>query len=79
VTGTAQTFTEVTLANLTRHDSGKYSCRPTEGKTDTIVVYIEDGEFPLCRHIYINIYTLIYFSIYLFIYLFAHLSYSLLQ
>ncbi|XP_031785708.1 uncharacterized protein LOC100115812 isoform X8 [Nasonia vitripennis] len=44
VTGTAQTFTEATLANLTWRDTGKYSCRPTEGKSDTIALYVEDGE-----------------------------------
>ncbi|XP_011501715.1 PREDICTED: uncharacterized protein LOC105365297 [Ceratosolen solmsi marchali] len=44
VTGTAQTFTEVTLANVTWQDSGKYTCRPTEGKADTIMVYVENGE-----------------------------------
>ncbi|OXU23989.1 hypothetical protein TSAR_016854 [Trichomalopsis sarcophagae] len=44
VTGTAQTFTEATLANLTWRDTGKYSCRPTEGKSDTIELYVEDGE-----------------------------------
>ncbi|XP_014213450.1 protein sidekick-1-like isoform X2 [Copidosoma floridanum] len=43
VTGMAQTFSEATLANVTGHDSGKYSCRPSEGKSDTIFVNVQDS------------------------------------
>ncbi|KAJ8683608.1 hypothetical protein QAD02_019400 [Eretmocerus hayati] len=44
VSSTAQTFSEATLANLTSQDSGRYTCRPVEGKSDSVVLHVKDGE-----------------------------------
>ncbi|XP_071867681.1 uncharacterized protein isoform X1 [Bombus fervidus] len=42
--GAARTVSELTLAAVTPHDVGKYSCRPTEGRTDTVMLIVEPGE-----------------------------------
>ncbi|KAG7206661.1 hypothetical protein KM043_000337 [Ampulex compressa] len=42
--GSARTVSELTLATVTLNDVGKYSCRPTEGRADTIVLIVEPGE-----------------------------------
>ncbi|KAL7301894.1 hypothetical protein TKK_0005493 [Trichogramma kaykai] len=44
VANTAQTLSEATLANLGKQDSGKYTCRPNEGKADSVLLYVQDGE-----------------------------------
>lgn len=41
--GAARTVSELTLAAVTPHDVGKYSCRPTEGRTDTVMLIVEPG------------------------------------
>lgn len=41
--GAARTVSELTLAAVTPNDVGKYSCRPTEGRTDTVVLIVEPG------------------------------------
>ena len=41
--GATQTVSEVTLAAVTQDDMGKYSCRPTEGQTDTVMLIVEPG------------------------------------
>ncbi|XP_043467600.1 basement membrane-specific heparan sulfate proteoglycan core protein-like [Leptopilina heterotoma] len=40
----AQTISSATLASVTPDDSGKYSCRPTEGLQDTITLIVDPGE-----------------------------------
>lgn len=40
----AQTISEVTLATITLDDVGKYTCRPSEGRTDSIVLIVQPGE-----------------------------------
>ncbi|XP_034178786.1 lachesin isoform X1 [Osmia lignaria lignaria] len=42
--GAARTVSELTLATVTPNDVGKYSCRPTEGRTDTVMLIVEPGE-----------------------------------
>ncbi|KOC66573.1 hypothetical protein WH47_08966 [Habropoda laboriosa] len=42
--GAARTVSELTLAAVTPNDVGKYSCRPTEGRTDTVMLIVEPGE-----------------------------------
>ncbi|XP_076679157.1 zwei Ig domain protein zig-8 isoform X2 [Andrena cerasifolii] len=42
--GAARTVSELTLASLTPNDVGKYSCRPTEGRTDTVMLIVDPGE-----------------------------------
>ncbi|KAK9308966.1 hypothetical protein QLX08_001171 [Tetragonisca angustula] len=42
--GAARTVSELTLATVTPRDVGKYSCRPTEGRTDTVMLIVEPGE-----------------------------------
>ncbi|KZC10404.1 PREDICTED: hemicentin-1-like [Dufourea novaeangliae] len=42
--GAARTVSELTLAEVTPNDVGKYSCRPTEGRTDTVMLIVEPGE-----------------------------------
>ncbi|XP_014606147.1 PREDICTED: uncharacterized protein LOC106787903 isoform X1 [Polistes canadensis] len=42
--GAAQTVSELTLAALTENDIGKYSCRPAEGRSDTVMLIVEPGE-----------------------------------
>ncbi|XP_076750384.1 zwei Ig domain protein zig-8 isoform X2 [Xylocopa sonorina] len=44
VRGAARTVSELTLAAVTPNDVGKYSCRPTEGRTDTVMLIVEPGE-----------------------------------
>ncbi|KAF3425884.1 hypothetical protein E2986_10718 [Frieseomelitta varia] len=39
--GAARTVSELTLATVTPRDVGKYSCRPTEGRTDTVMLIVE--------------------------------------
>ncbi|XP_044579199.1 fibroblast growth factor receptor 3-like isoform X1 [Cotesia glomerata] len=39
-----RTSSEVTLASVTMEDMGKYTCRPTEGRADTILLIVEQGE-----------------------------------
>ena len=41
--GAARTVSELTLATVTPRDVGKYSCRPTEGRTDTVMLIVEPG------------------------------------
>lgn len=41
--GATQTVSEVTIAGVTHDDMGKYSCRPTEGRTDTVMLIVERG------------------------------------
>ncbi|CAB0032801.1 unnamed protein product [Trichogramma brassicae] len=43
VANTAQTLSEATLANLGKQDSGKYTCRPNEGKADSVLLYVQDA------------------------------------
>ena len=40
----AQTVSVVTLASVTHDDVGKYTCRPTEGRSDTVILLVEEGE-----------------------------------
>ncbi|XP_054009516.1 hemicentin-1-like [Hylaeus anthracinus] len=42
--GSARTVSELTLASVTTNDVGKYSCRPTEGRTDTVMLIVDPGE-----------------------------------
>ncbi|XP_066583194.1 zwei Ig domain protein zig-8-like isoform X1 [Prorops nasuta] len=42
--GAAQTISVLTVAGVTQHDIGKYSCRPTEGRTDTVMLIVDPGE-----------------------------------
>lgn len=42
-----RTSSEVTLASVTMEDMGKYTCRPTEGRADTILLIVEQGKFIL--------------------------------
>lgn len=39
----AQTISSATLASVTPDDTGKYSCRPTEGLQDTVTLIVEPG------------------------------------
>ncbi|KAI4503356.1 hypothetical protein M0802_001578 [Mischocyttarus mexicanus] len=41
--GAAQTVSELTLAAVTENDIGKYSCRPAEGRSDTVMLIVEPG------------------------------------
>ncbi|XP_063978540.1 zwei Ig domain protein zig-8-like isoform X1 [Diachasmimorpha longicaudata] len=40
-----RTVSEATLAAVTKEDVGKYTCRPTEGRADSIALVIEQGEY----------------------------------
>ncbi|XP_076643876.1 zwei Ig domain protein zig-8 isoform X2 [Halictus rubicundus] len=42
--GAARTVSELTLAVVTPDDVGKYACRPTEGRADTVMLFVEPGE-----------------------------------
>ncbi|XP_076285073.1 zwei Ig domain protein zig-8 isoform X2 [Lasioglossum baleicum] len=42
--GAARTVSELTLAVVTSDDVGKYTCRPTEGRADTVMLFVEPGE-----------------------------------
>lgn len=42
--GPAQTVSELTLAKVTPSDAARYSCRPTEGRADTILLVVDEGE-----------------------------------
>ncbi|XP_046749461.1 uncharacterized protein LOC124413129 isoform X2 [Diprion similis] len=42
--GAAQTVSELTLAGVTPADGARYSCRPTEGRADTILLVVEEGQ-----------------------------------
>lgn len=42
--GAAQTVSELTLAAVTEDDTGRYSCRPAEGRLDTVMLIVEPGE-----------------------------------
>nr|XP_031825450.1 uncharacterized protein LOC116423883 [Nomia melanderi] len=42
--GAARTVSELTLAVVTPNDIGKYACRPTEGRADTVMLFVEPGE-----------------------------------
>lgn len=42
--GAARTVSELTLASLTPNDVGKYTCRPTEGRADTVMLIVDPGE-----------------------------------
>lgn len=44
-----RTVSEATLTSVTMKDAGKYSCRPTEGKMDSVILIVDQGKF----HIYI--------------------------
>uniref|UniRef100_A0A0C9RKY6 LAC_0 protein n=1 Tax=Fopius arisanus TaxID=64838 RepID=A0A0C9RKY6_9HYME len=40
-----RTVSEATLAAVTKNDVGKYTCRPTEGRADTVLLLVEQGEY----------------------------------
>ncbi|XP_050458798.1 zwei Ig domain protein zig-8-like isoform X1 [Cataglyphis hispanica] len=40
----ARTVSVLTLAAVTQDDVGNYSCRPTEGRSDTVTLVVEEGE-----------------------------------
>ncbi|XP_076240120.1 zwei Ig domain protein zig-8 isoform X2 [Calliopsis andreniformis] len=42
--GAARTISELTLAAVTPNDVGKYSCRPTEGRMDTVMLIVEPAQ-----------------------------------
>ncbi|XP_048515666.1 probable oxidoreductase PXDNL isoform X2 [Athalia rosae] len=42
--GAAQTVSELTLAGVTPVDAARYSCRPTEGRADTILLVVDEAE-----------------------------------
>lgn len=39
----ARTVSVLTLAAVTQDDVGNYSCRPTEGRSDTVTLVVEEG------------------------------------
>ncbi|KAK0180399.1 hypothetical protein PV327_006043 [Microctonus hyperodae] len=39
-----RTVSEATLTSVTMEDAGKYSCRPTEGKVDSVILIVDQGE-----------------------------------
>lgn len=41
--GAARTVSVLTLATVTQGDVGNYSCRPTEGRSATVTLVIEEG------------------------------------
>ncbi|XP_053981458.1 hemicentin-1-like isoform X2 [Hylaeus volcanicus] len=48
--GSARTVSELTLASVTTNDVGKYSCRPTEGRTDTVMLIVDPGLVPFADY-----------------------------
>ncbi|KAL0100727.1 hypothetical protein PUN28_019244 [Cardiocondyla obscurior] len=42
--GAARTVSVLTLAAVTQDDVGNYSCRPTEGRSATVTLVVEEGE-----------------------------------
>ncbi|KAG5329243.1 LACH protein, partial [Acromyrmex charruanus] len=42
--GAARTVSVLTLASVTQDDVGNYSCRPTEGRSATVSLVVEEGE-----------------------------------
>ncbi|XP_046431344.1 uncharacterized protein LOC124185055 isoform X1 [Neodiprion fabricii] len=48
--GAAQTVSELTLAGVTPADGARYSCRPTEGRADTILLVVDEGERTEAMH-----------------------------
>ncbi|XP_032671093.1 uncharacterized protein LOC116844079 isoform X2 [Odontomachus brunneus] len=42
--GAARTVSVLTLAAVTQDDVGNYSCRPTEGRSATVILVVEEGE-----------------------------------
>jgi len=41
--GAAHTVSVLTLATVTQNDVGNYSCRPTEGRSATVTLVVEEG------------------------------------
>lgn len=41
--GAARTVSVLTLAAVTQNDVGNYSCRPTEGRSATVTLIVEEG------------------------------------
>lgn len=41
--GAARTVSVLTLAAVTQDDVGNYSCRPTEGRSATVTLVVEEG------------------------------------
>lgn len=39
----ARTVSVLTLAAVTQDDVGNYSCRPTEGRSATVILVVEEG------------------------------------
>lgn len=42
--GAARTVSVLTLATVTQDDVGNYSCRPTEGRSATVTLVVEEGK-----------------------------------
>jgi len=41
----AHTLSVLTLARVTQDDIGNYSCRPTEGRSATVTLIVEEGRY----------------------------------
>lgn len=42
--GAARTVSVLILAVVTQDDTGNYSCRPTEGRSATVTLLVEEGK-----------------------------------